>query len=107
MLLFKIKHINPCELFNDNPQEQFVCVACVGFFCMHYFEVMLNPLIELFIRLYNNNRDRDQVMDCRNTERSSEVGRAMNNFNRDSSPEKRRTLGFERYVPVNRFAARR
>lgn len=79
----------------------------LGFFGMHYFEVMVNPLIELFIRLYNNNRDRDQVMDCRKTERSSEVGRAMNNFNRDSRPEKRRTLGYERYVRVKRFAARR
>lgn len=77
------------------------------FFGKHYVKVMVNPLIELFIRLYNNNRDKYQVMDCRKTERSSEVGRAMNNFNRDSRPKKRRTIGFERYVTVNRFAARR
>lgn len=74
---------------------------------MHYFEVMVKPLKELFIRLYNDSRDREQVMDCRKTERSSEVERAMSNFNKDSRPEKRSTIRFERYVTVNTLATRR
>eukprot|EP00105_Crassostrea_gigas_P034216 XP_019918364.1 PREDICTED: uncharacterized protein LOC105317287 isoform X2 [Crassostrea gigas] len=44
----------------------------------------------------SDSRDREQVMDCRKTERSSEVGRAMSNFNKDSRPEKRSTIRFER-----------
>lgn len=46
-------------------------------------------------------------MDCRNIERLFEVGWVMNNFNGDSRLEKRRILGFEWYVIVNRFVVRR
>lgn len=35
-------------------------------------------------------------MDCRESDRSSEDRRDMDNFSRDSRPEKKSTLGFER-----------